>query len=214
MKIRTIIITSAVTTLFVLGIVVAALATANPGMAQVLPIRQAPSLESAHLALPDGGGERVWNLLGGDFSDVAPGQDRAIAFGCLYYEPGSTTPWAIATLNLPDGATMTRIRFYWRDWVDTYNVSLDLRKYYYDGTSHIFTYDLLLPAPLESNGTAALHKESYTEAFINIPVSNANGFYAVYANLEYAENDQKLCGVEIGYTLPGIFGSAMPIISK
>jgi hypothetical protein len=215
MKTRIVIATSFITTVIVLIIAVAVFAPASPTLAQSLPsnqmVAQAPSLADAHLALPGGGGAKVWNLLGGDFSDVSYGQQRGIAFGCLFYWPGSSTPRAIATVHLPDGATIQWLRFYWRDWVDNYNVTVELRKYFYSGS--FFGYDIISPT-LQSDGTNAVPKESFTEVSLNIPVDNSTNMYAVYADLEYAEDDQKLCGIQIGYIEPSIFGSALPVIQK
>lgn len=211
MKFRTIFLTSAVTTLVLVGILFATLAVASPGMAQVQPVSRAPSLSASHLALPGGGGGLVWNLLGSDMVDTVWTAKHVNAFGCLYYEVGSTTTSAIATVHLPDGATIQWMRFYWRDWVDPYNVELQLRAYHIEAPQA--DYDLL--ATLYSTGTAASPAESYTDsAALSILVDNASFLYMLYANTHYAEDDQKLCSVQIGYTVPGIFGAAMPFASS
>ncbi|MBN2678536.1 MAG: hypothetical protein JXR32_10805 [Anaerolineaceae bacterium] len=210
MKIRTIIITSLVTTVFVLGIVVAAFAMASPSLAQTPPMSQAPNLAASHLALPEGGGAKIWNLMGNNLQDYLPFQDHRSTFGCLYYEDGSVNPtYASATVHLPDGATMQWIRFYWRDWESDQNIELQLRRYPYANMSG---WEPL--ATLWSYGTDTTPLESYTEASLNIPVDNTSFIYMVYANLHYAENDHKLCGIQIGYTEPSIFGAALPIIHK
>jgi hypothetical protein len=214
MKSRIIIATSFATTVIVLVIIIVVFALVNPTLAQSLPggkpAAQQPSLADAHLALPAGGGAKIWNLLGMDMTDLIFNQTHVAAWGCLYYEPGSSSTTAYATVHLPDGATILWLRFYWRDWVDPYNLELQLRRYPY---ASMYDYEIL--STIYSSGTAAEPREGYTEdASLSIPVDNGSFIYALYANLHYAEDDHKLCGVQIGYTEPSIFGSALPVIQK
>jgi hypothetical protein len=212
MKTRTVIATSFITTVIVLIIVIATFVLASPTLAQTPPSQpasQAPSLADAHLALPAGGGGKTWNILGSDLVDLFSIEDHGSAFGCIYYNSAYPYTKANATINLPDGATIHSIRFYWRDWFSE-DSELRLMRYYHDP---IAGYDIL--ATLYSSGTVVDPKESYTEnTSLNILIDNSTYMYAVYADLHYNEDDMKICGIQIGYTVPGIFGSALPIINK
>jgi hypothetical protein len=211
MKTRVVIVTSTITTVIVLLIVVIAFSVASPTLAQGLPA-EAPSLADAHLAMPmggGGGGGAVWNILGGDMTDAYSTEDHSFAFGCIYYNTAYPLTKAVATVRLPNGSIMNWMRFYWRDWFAE-NSELQLRRYYY--SSGIFTYDVL--ATIFSSGSVADPTESYTSTALDVTVDNYNSFYGVWIDLHYNEDDMKVCGIQIGYTPPSIFGAAMPVIEK
>ncbi len=210
MRTRTIILTSAATTIAVLAIVVAVLAVASPGVAQTTIASQPPSLADAHLALPDGGGAKIWSILGQDLVDLQHYQKHVSVFGCRYYETGSTYQRASAPVHLPDGATILWFRFYWKDITDAANSEAQLRRYPF-----VYPNDYDILSTIYSNGTTAVPLESFTEdGDLNILIENSTYIYNVYVDIHYEEDDMRICSIQIGYTVPGIFGSAMPIIQK
>jgi hypothetical protein len=205
MKIRLVILTSFITTVVVLMIVLVTLSVANPIMAQSLPA-QAPSLADAHLALPGGGGGggQVWSVFGSDLEDLYSTSQHSFDLGgCRYYTSAGTN-YANATVVIPSGATITWMRFLYVDTLTDSNLNVDLRRY--TGRS----YDILVN--LYSSGSAG---EGYTtSAALNIPVDNFSYLYMVHTSNSVVEDDFSICQIQIGYTLPNIFGAALPLLNK
>lgn len=213
MKIRIVVLTSFITTIIVLIISLAVFTMASPTLAQSLPSSpradQVPSVADAHLALPVGGGWKIWSILGSDMEDLFSSEDHGYAFGCRYYFSAYPFTKAEATIHLPDGAIIKSIRFYWTDWFDA-NSEVQLRRYVHNPLAF---YETL--TTLYSSGSVADPLESYTEdASLNILVENSTYIYAVYADLHFNEDDMKVCAIQIGYIPPSIFGAALPVIQK
>jgi hypothetical protein len=211
MKTRIVIATSFITTIIVLVIATTIFTLVSPTMAQALPASrqagQAPSLADAHLALPEGGGGKTWNILGSDLTDLYSAEDHGSAFGCIYYNSVYPYTRANATIHLPDGATIHSIRFYWKDGF-VQDSELRLLRYYHDPYAN---YEIL--TTLWSSGTVEDPLESYTEdTSLDILVDNSAYIYAVYVDIHFNEDDMRICGIEIGYTPPSVFGYALPLV--
>lgn len=211
MKTRTVIATSFITTVIVLIIVIATFVLASPTLAQSLPANQpagqVPSLDDSHLTLPGGGGGgHVWTIFGSTFEDLYSSEVHGFDLGgCRYYDVGSSSTFANATVNLPDGAIITWMRFYYIDTLVDFNSSMELRVY--DTTRG---YDT--PVDLNSTGSGGL---GFTQASgLNIVIDNMNHFYMLHMQTNAIEDDMSVCWVQIGYTPPSVFGSALPIINK
>lgn len=209
MKTRIVIATSFITTVIVLIIAVAVFALASPTMAQTLPSNQmavqAPSLASAHLALPGGGGEQYWTVVGATFTDLWSSYvDHGFDFGgCKYFISGNVeAAYAMAPVNLPYGSTVTSMRFYYNDNDATFS-TLELREYY-------FTHSYNTLAALDS----VTGQDFVETTILNLPLDFENQIYVLHWYSRLIGNKQGLCSVRIGYTTPSIFGSALPVIQK
>jgi hypothetical protein len=208
MKTRLVIVTSFITTVVVLMIVLVAFSVASPILAQSLPA-QAPSLADAHLALPGGGGGggQVWSVFGWDLDDLRSEQIHDMSLGgCRHYEAGSGYTTAMATVNIPTGATITWMRMLFNDQQTDPNVVVELRRYI--GVSQ----DLPAPVTLSSIGLSG--SGSVMASGLSIPVDNGSYMYMVHTDTGVMAGNMEICQIQIGYTLPNIFGAAMPLLGK
>jgi hypothetical protein len=206
MKTRVIIATSFITTVIVLIVAIAVFALASPTMAQTPPANQVPSQVDARLALPAGGGGNFWSVAGSTFVNIYSGFETSYgAGGCLYHSSGTGGAYFNAPVTLPYASTITSVRFYYYDNTDLYDSTLELREYDYSGA-----YTSLLS--LSSSG-----KPGYSfidSALLSLPVNYSANNYVLHYSDNYIGASMRLCGVRIGYTPPGIFGAALPIIQK
>ncbi len=96
------------------------------------------------------------------------------------------------------------MRFLYVDTLTDSNLNVELRRY--TGRS----YDILVD--LYSSGSAG---EGYaTSGALSIPVDNYSNLFMVHTMNSVVEDDFSICQIQIGYTLPNIFGAAMPLIEK
>jgi len=208
MKTRLIIATSFITTVIVLIIALFVFSQASPTMAKSLPSDTVPSLADAHLALPGGGGGggQVWAVFGWDLSDLRSSQIHDISLGgCRHYDAGSTDTTAMSTVHIPSGATITWMRMNFNDGDAVNNVEVQLRRYI--GVSYDYPFLVVLTSSGVSSG-------SLMAADLSIPVDNGVYMYMVHTDTGAVAGNMEICQIQIGYTIPGIFGSALPSISK
>jgi hypothetical protein len=209
MKTRTIIFTSFFTTVIILIVVAAVFTRVSPTMAQNLPANppagQVPSLDDSHLTLPGGGGGgHVWTIFGSTFEDLYSSEVHGFDLGgCRYYDVGSSSTFANATVNLPDGAVITWMRFYYIDTLVDFNSNMQLRVYDFDRS-----YDVSVD--LNSTGSSGL---GFAQASpLNIVIDNMNHIYMLHMQTNAIEDDMSVCWVQIGYTPPSVFGYALPLV--
>ena len=209
MKTRTVIATSFITTVIVLIIVIAAFALASPTMAKSLPSNQALSLADTHLAVPAGGGEKAWTAAGATFTDIWPSV-AASGFelgACKYFLSGSADgTFAMAQVHLPYGATITSLTMYYIDSTGAANAQLNLLEYNFADRG----YDTL--ATLNTTGSSTSDRSVFIG--LSVPVDNDNHFYMLDYHTGFIGDQLCLCKVRIGYTIPNIFGYALPVVNK
>jgi hypothetical protein len=211
MKTRIIIATSFITTIIVLIVAVAAFALASPTLAESLPSNQvagqAPGVAGPHpVLLPEGGGGHYWTIPGSAFVDLYSSDEYQFDLGgCKHYMAGSAYLLANAPVNLPDGSTITGMRFYFDDSVagEAGYSTLDLREY-------DFLHSNASIATLNSTGSSG---SGYVEINgLSWVVSNFNHFYMLHYDANYTGSSMQICSVRISYSPPSVFGYALPLI--
>jgi hypothetical protein len=210
MKTRLIIATSFVTTVIVLVIMVGVLALANPTLAKSLPsghlAAQQPSLAETHLALPQNGSGPYLSLPPSSFinlySDI--GYDFSEE-GCMHHTTGSEGGYFSAAVSLPYGSRINTVRFFYYDLWATSDASLVVQEGDYIG-------GFLNLVSLASSGDPGFGSAEATG--LDLALDYENKSYIILYDDNHIGAAMQLCGVRIGYTPPGIFGSALPVIQK
>jgi hypothetical protein len=122
--------------------------------------------------------------------------------GCVSISSGQ---WLVTPVHLPDGSTITAMRFYyvnntagvgilsfWR--VDDGNGKVELARLHTHNLNISWSYD---------NHTG-----------LDIPIDNTNYSYVFYWEPLNNTADRRLCGVRISYDSGTVFGAAFPLIEK
>lgn len=108
------------------------------------------------------------------------------------------------SVNLPQGSTITGMWFnYANDVVNPTDTTIYLRRYSFSGTFN----DILL---VNGINTGIGNHTNYVSTATNNIVDN---FIYAYVLVWEGNADQNLCGVNLGYTAPPIFLSALPLIT-
>lgn len=123
--------------------------------------------------------------------------------GCVYMD--GTNRRLNYSIALPYGSTITFIRLYFKDSDATYNATLLLGRYD-DGISAATL------AQVDTAGSAGTPSSSTIS--VNLPIDYVNYSYVFQWYQPIAGSTMQLCGFRIGYTKPGIFGVAMPVVGK
>jgi hypothetical protein len=147
------------------------------------------------------------HISGSDFNplyfDEAPMYDSG---GCIY--SSAATPnhaYFNYSLAMPYQSTITQMRIYYKDTNAAINLSARLRQMD-DGIG----FTDIGPA-LSSTGSAGLGAATVD---INYMIDYVNFSYVVQVTMNDTGNDMEFCGVRIAYIAPSIFGVALPFVTK
>lgn len=125
--------------------------------------------------------------------------------GCVYHSAGSAAhTFMNLGLILPAGARINSMRFYYYDTSAT-DSTLRLRQMN-DGDEWVDV------TTLNSTGTGGLSYRSISG--LDYLVDYTNYSYVLQYQGNVIGNTMRFCGVRIGYTPPGVFGVAIPYVSK
>jgi hypothetical protein len=123
--------------------------------------------------------------------------------GCQHVRSGTDYNLSFPIL-LPHGSVITELRLDFRDTNPAYDASLSLARF--DGgqqTTHIVT-----PTTTGSGGWGS------ATVSLNEQLDYANYSYQAQWTQPVAGSALQLCGLRVTYTPPGIFGVALPMVTK
>ena len=151
-------------------------------------------------------GTAYLHLSGSSFTQMYSDVDYTYySGGCVYHSAGSAShTFMNLGLIIPFGSRINSLRFYYYD-TSTSDSTLRLRQMN-DGDEWVDV------ASVNSSGTPGL---SYsTVSGLDYSVDYVNYSYVLQYQGNVIGNTMRLCGVRIGYTPPGVFGLALPFVSK
>ncbi|MBN2257886.1 MAG: hypothetical protein JW704_08680 [Anaerolineaceae bacterium] len=123
--------------------------------------------------------------------------------GCIYLSSGN---YLFSAIDLPHGSMIKTMYLYFRDSNSGGNGRLDFYQYNdgYVGTllASIYTDDAH-PGDNDSNVT-----------YMDLDVNNYDYSYGVEWYVPLNGTSLQICGYRITYTVPSVFGSALPIIKR
>ena len=109
------------------------------------------------------------------------------------------------SVNIPHGSTITSMWFnYSNEVTDPIDSTIYLRRYSFSGA-----YDDILSVSGTETGTGNKTKVTYT-----VTNNIVDGFNYAYVLVWIGRTQQNLCGINLGYTPPPLFLSALPMINK
>jgi hypothetical protein len=107
-------------------------------------------------------------------------------------------------LVLPSNATVTQVRLYFKDTNPSIN-----------GTFHFARYDDGLAyqylTTLTTTGSAGWGTATTA---VDVPLDYANYSYTMVWISGVGDSTMQFCGYRVGYTTPGVFGVALPVVRK
>jgi hypothetical protein len=125
--------------------------------------------------------------------------------GCAYTTSGS---YLFYEINLPVGSTITGLTLYYRDTHSAEDGSLRLHRYNDGLDEYLYTSSIIET----EDGCAALACSKSVD--LNIFVQPSNYSFALLWFQDVGGSTMQLCGFNLSYTTPGLFGTALPVIKK
>jgi hypothetical protein len=153
-----------------------------------------------------------FTVVGATFTPSNSGTNYAYGgSGCV--SASSNGQWR-ANVNLPDGAVIKYVYFNYYNLGNSPATSVWFTSFKYDGT--ITDLVNINSRPFSTTGTGYY---SDLSSEITVPVNNLNYGYAFIWDGPHitdpgSQSPQRLCGVQVGYIPPSVFGLALPIIKK
>jgi hypothetical protein len=123
--------------------------------------------------------------------------------GCMYASGGGN-PYLNYGLVLPYDATVATMRLYYKDTNASQNAFLWLAQYD-DGLA--YTY-IATATTTTSSGWGSVTVN------VNKQLDYDNYSYTLVWSQQAADSSLQLCGFRIGYTAPGTFGAALPLVTN